>query len=461
MKTQTFVIPKGLPAEAASVFEKVYQANKDKGDASAAAIAWTAVKNGWKKEGEKWVKKTASELNTPHIFRGSVTDMQTMISSLDGKTTSDIEILKVGKWQHPIYGEFEITSERLKRFMQNFEANLRKGLPIDREHKSDDGAVGWINNLYLTANDTILMGTIDWTPEGIQDLKSKKYRYFSPEFADEYQDSATGQDYKDVLIGGGITNRPFFKELEEITLSEQAVATYKFVQLEGGEKNMKKCPECGKEIEEAKMKEHMGANHKKANEVSKDDLKKMFNENPNLTLEQAKEKGEVSEKTFNEVSKEVHDELKKAHENGKTITLTEYQFSELKKGVDAGNQAVKTLREMRVAELVNTYTYSESNSSGVILPANADAVKKFMLTLGDNQRLAFVEILKALPKIKLFGEIGKDIINKEDDPADTIHTRALKLMKEQPEKFKVYSDAAHEAEKVLIAEGKDRDAIQM
>ena len=45
------IIPKGLPKEAFDIWEKVYQANKDKKDAS--SIAMSAVKKGWKKEDDK------------------------------------------------------------------------------------------------------------------------------------------------------------------------------------------------------------------------------------------------------------------------------------------------------------------------------------------------------------------------------------------------------------------------
>lgn len=49
----------GLPAEAKSVFRKVANEQLAKGasDATAMKIGWTAVKAGWKKEGDEWVRK--------------------------------------------------------------------------------------------------------------------------------------------------------------------------------------------------------------------------------------------------------------------------------------------------------------------------------------------------------------------------------------------------------------------
>lgn len=55
---------KVLPTEAQSVWRRVFNENYSKGEDSARKIAWTAVKNGWKKTSEgKWVKKSMSEEN--------------------------------------------------------------------------------------------------------------------------------------------------------------------------------------------------------------------------------------------------------------------------------------------------------------------------------------------------------------------------------------------------------------
>ena len=61
LPTQT----KALPDEAKSVFRRVFNANADKGESSAFAIAWTAVENGWSKDSEgKWKKKTNKGLTS-------------------------------------------------------------------------------------------------------------------------------------------------------------------------------------------------------------------------------------------------------------------------------------------------------------------------------------------------------------------------------------------------------------
>ena len=62
---------------------------------------------------------------------------------------------------------------------------LRRALSIDWEHKthrnwesSRNPAAGWIEELEV--RDTAVWGRIEWTPEGRDDVKLKRYRYISP-----------------------------------------------------------------------------------------------------------------------------------------------------------------------------------------------------------------------------------------------------------------------------------------
>ena len=47
-----------------------------------------------------------------------------------------------GKWQHPVYGEMEISSADICEFLQNFKNKVRKDLPIT--------AVGPISHKFIT-----------------------------------------------------------------------------------------------------------------------------------------------------------------------------------------------------------------------------------------------------------------------------------------------------------------------
>lgn len=149
----------------------------------------------------------------------------------DGSAPSEIELLRTGMWDAPYHGMFMVTPEDLQEYVQHFNDDLRpssstQGLPIDLEHEIDDGAVGWIMSLSVRQNETggfSLWGGVTWTPDGAQALMNGEYKFFSPEFCpDYYIDPETGEEYSNVLIGGGLTNRPLFKDLKPVMASEDA-----------------------------------------------------------------------------------------------------------------------------------------------------------------------------------------------------------------------------------------------
>ena len=401
----------------------------------------------------------------PKTFRGSITDLHELGSVDSQNKTSSIEILKVGSWDHPVYGEIDITFDRLERFRDNFENKVRKAVAIDIEHKSDEGAVGWVKRLFISDEGVSLMAEVEWTDEGVQLLGKKKYRFFSPEFNDEYENPATGAVYKDVLIGGAITNRPFFQELSEIVLSE------KFAM--GGEKKMekKKCAICEKMVSPDKMKDHM-AKHKTDDDqkkkggepMTKEELKKKLSENISFV---PSEQDKVDMKTFAEAYKEVtaeskKNELIKGNEPTKgTVTLSEDQLNKLETAANDGVKAMREIRKMKIEKEINSFKFSSKNSDGVITKMSAEIAKKLVFTLGPKQRLLFSEFLKSLPKVKIFTELGSDY--SEKDPAKTpagvnkyswqLTQRAKKMSEENPDKYKNQTDALFDAEEALKKEG--------
>lgn len=137
----------------------------------------------------------------------------------EDKRSSWVQIMTTGKWQHPKQGEVQITTADLQRFKENYDNNVR-GVKLftDVSHKPDDGAVAEWEELQVRGN--ALFAKMAWTDEGAKLVQSGKYNYFSPEFMFQWTDPATGKSYKDVLLGGAITNRPFLKNMERIALSE-------------------------------------------------------------------------------------------------------------------------------------------------------------------------------------------------------------------------------------------------
>ena len=145
---------------------------------------------------------------------------------LDDKNCSWIHAMPHGKYKHPVYGEIVFDSERTKRFASNVKTKVRGIDPdIDYDHKAKtDEAAGWVKDADSRPDGLWLL--VDWTPDAAAKIAKRAYRYFSPEFVDEWEDSK-GNKHKDVLLGGGITNRPFLKDLLPVNLSELSFAEHK------------------------------------------------------------------------------------------------------------------------------------------------------------------------------------------------------------------------------------------
>lgn len=133
---------------------------------------------------------------------------------------TEIEVMQTGEWDTPGHGKFSITEDDLNEYVANFNSGTRKGVPIDLEHKTDGGAVGWVKD--LTRKGTSLFANVEWNNAGAQMLADKAYRFFSPEFAPRGYKDPEGKQTADrnVLIGGALTNRPLFKNLTAIVAND-------------------------------------------------------------------------------------------------------------------------------------------------------------------------------------------------------------------------------------------------
>lgn len=132
-----------------------------------------------------------------------------------------VQVLRVGKFNHPKYGPFEITSQTLAEMKANFDNRARGiDLAFDYFHESDKEASAWVNALELREGGTELWAEVEWTPKAEQKLSERELRYFSPDFAFQWTDPETGIAHKNVLFGGGLTNRPFVKEMQAIVANE-------------------------------------------------------------------------------------------------------------------------------------------------------------------------------------------------------------------------------------------------
>lgn len=174
------------------------------------------------------------------------------ISLSEAKAPDKIQLFRVGKFHHPEYGVIDISPKLLGDIKKNYDAKVRGvDLALDYRHENDDIAAAWIKGLELS--DAGMWAIVEWTPAGKQKVEDKEFRYISPEFLTEYTDSESMKDFGPVLLGAALTNRPFIKKMEPVTLSEvknaedeqkklQAYLKSKIQKPEGGKKLMEKDP---------------------------------------------------------------------------------------------------------------------------------------------------------------------------------------------------------------------------
>lgn len=118
-----------------------------------------------------------------------------------------------GTYEHPAYGELDLSPERIAQFVQNHNARIyQKHIPIDAEHETKlSGALGYLGDAQIEADGSVT-ASVEWTARGEALVGGGGFKYVSPEWYEEWTDPAAGARYEDVLIGLAITTRPFFKE---------------------------------------------------------------------------------------------------------------------------------------------------------------------------------------------------------------------------------------------------------
>jgi hypothetical protein len=135
-----------------------------------------------------------------------------------------------------------LTEKMFDDFVRNFKNNVVRcsdetGRPIldaDYEHKEDPkyglDAAGWIEDVEkrILNEDgkricTLWMKPKEWTPTAQEAIRTGAKKFFSIEYKLRYKDRETGKVYDNVLLGGGLTNRPYIHGLPPVALTDEAV----------------------------------------------------------------------------------------------------------------------------------------------------------------------------------------------------------------------------------------------
>ncbi|MCX6013513.1 MAG: hypothetical protein NTV30_08935 [Chloroflexi bacterium] len=348
-------------------------------------------------------KQNASEFNK--FF--SIVDIKNFDFS-ENNPANEIQVLPVGVWNHPVYGKINITESDLTDFANNFNDNLRKDLPITEGHSvgsEEKPAIGWFKQLINKGRDG-LWAVVEWTKEGMDLLSNKAYKYFSPEFFTNYEDPESRKTYKNVLVGGALTNRPYFKGLKEVVLSELTIYNENTML----EDILKKSPADLTDEEVKEIKEAKDTLTPEQQEAFKD----IISEGKEKTAEElaAEEKvkadAEAELKAKEEADAKVKAEAEAAEEKqgAEMIQVSKKSMSFLEKQATEGVKAIAELRKTKAEGYVNTLIFSETNKKATFLPRSQKKVVEFLLSLSEDQVEKFKGIVAEMPKAELFAELG-------------------------------------------------------
>lgn len=145
-------------------------------------------------------------------------------SVLELTSGKEIQAFPFGEYDHPLYGTVTITTEVANQFKHNFDNNVYgQEIPISFEHFGMDSAkgmkaAGWVKSTRVGSDG--MYWTVAFTEEAAQEIKDGAWKYFSPEFYDVWEDPETNMLSTYVIVGGALTNRPFFKGMVPLNFSE-------------------------------------------------------------------------------------------------------------------------------------------------------------------------------------------------------------------------------------------------
>lgn len=420
------------------------------------------------------------ERNNRIGFPISLAENASLKSFSDAK---EIHIVPTGKWTHWSGSEFEITPDTVKGIIQAFRDGVRKDIPITAGH--DNGmsggelpAVGWFKDL-IDRGVKGLYGIVEWTEEGKKLLTDRSFKYFSAELAFDYNDLETGDKRDAVLVGGALTNKPFFKQLDLDPVAAfndsdkgNFVTAFEVPQIinQFNDNTMDLKTIVAKKVEELTPEEKAFVVEHKA-ELSVDEAKAFENiiapapvapvaptaETPAPEAPKAPEAPVAPVAPVAPINA------------SESVTVNALEFSAIKAQADEAVKLREKLDEVTLGTKVDALTLSATNKTGIFAPAQKSAVTAFMKTLSESQRDQFKNIVTAIPKVN-FGEIGdqgdvvlsnaKDIAAKVKSLAETKVAEAKKsnkklnytsavsqVLAENPELSKQYNESLEESVK--------------
>jgi phage I-like protein len=342
-----------------------------------------------------------------------------------------VHALPRGKYQHPVYGELDFSDPKLNAYAASVTNRVRGIDPdIDYDHKTDPAkgnqAAGWVKAAQVRENGLWL--GVEFTDDAKKEIKEKKYRYFSADFGDEWQDPE-GKVHQDVLFGGGLTNRPYMKNLLPVNLSE----------LTGNNQPSR----VEDEVDGKKLREALGL----AADTTDDAVFAKLGEIAKAVTElsDAKTKLTEAEATIAKLSEkepEVDAEMKKLIEGSPAMKkLYEDNLAKDKK--------LKELAEsMRLGEVNAQLAELNQGEKVALAPVARDGLRDVMVAMPPDQAKKLHEVMQLIMDGKGTVDLSEAPVRGRRSDSDVDPTKrfndAIKTLMEGPEKL----DYGRAAEKV-------------
>jgi phage I-like protein len=370
-----------------------------------------------------------------------------------GNSASWIQAMPLGTYDHPVYGEIDFTPEKIAQFAENVNSNVRgTELDIDYDHKEHGGqAAGWVKR--AEARPTGLWILVEWTKQAADFIKSKAYKYFSPEFDDEWTNPKTKVTYQNVLFGGGITNRPFLKDILPLNLSEAFAEAGNSTNEGGGIVDPEQLKEVAKLLglpDDATGDQILGALQVKFGTPSDDGTADPADPNESGTAAPSAPASGTGTAAAAELSE--HAALTKLSESNPAI----------KQLMDVVSAQGKELKEARVDKALVTLSEKAKTKGWGIPPTTKDALREVLIA-STNQQLSD-SVVQAFDKLLdtglvQLGEVGSerhdssgaDVAKQFSDAVQKIQTdhkvdyadACIMVAKEQPQLFADYQNASY------------------
>jgi len=388
--------------------------------------------------GQKKSDDEAEKIATNSIRQSLQDNIESLYYMGEFKLGEDnkLEMMRNGNWQHPLYGELKITEKDIDGFITSFNDNVRGvDLAIDLEHGATDkkgAAAGWIKGLEkVKDNDGIsLMGSIEWTELGKEAIEKGEYKYFSPEFKSSYKDNESGKIFNNVLFGGGLTNRPFIKNMDPVLLSENVRKdivenldnSYKKFEEVGGVKKMNKDLLKTLKLSESASEEEVG---KAINSLIED------NEKLITKLSESEVKNVADIKKLSETNEALKSENGILKGTKSTLEIDNIKLSE---------RVVNIESKLNNAEWDKIVT--KALSEGKLVPAMVEKYK----SLFDKDKQMAIDLMATQPIIVALDELGTKRAKAEGD-GDAIALFEKEVAKIMLERKVEYGEALVFAEK--------------